>query len=87
VKLILGEPFAVAGGTAIDERWDQFAEYRQAARSIARDYGAVFLPYHTVFEEALAFARASYWCPDGVHPSMAGNYLMKETWLAGFGEL
>ncbi len=84
IALIIGEPFAVAGGSAIDSRWDAFDPYRETARRIARDYGAVFVPYHDVFAAALDEAPADYWCPDGVHPSMAGSYLMKEAWLAGF---
>ncbi|MBT8398889.1 MAG: lysophospholipase [Rhodothermia bacterium] len=87
VALIIGEPFAVQGGSAIDDRWVSFHAYRRAARRIAEDYGAVFVPYHKIFAAALQQAPADYWCPDGVHPSMAGCYLMKEAWLAGFDEL
>ena len=86
-KLMIGEPFAVDGGTAIDERWSGFSEYRSVARSLADEFGAVFVPYHAVFGEALAFAPADYWCPDGVHPSLAGGHLMKEAWLAAFQDL
>lgn len=87
VALIIGEPFAVEGGSAINERWDAFHAYRDAARRISDDHTAVFIPYHSVFLTALEQAPADYWCPDGVHPSMAGCYLMKEAWLAGFEEL
>jgi hypothetical protein len=57
------------------------------ARSLAEDFGAVFVPYHAVFAEALTVASANYWCPDGVHPSLAGGHLMKEAWLAAFKAL
>ncbi len=87
VRLIIGEPFAVEGGTAIDERWGEFDAYRSVARTAAQDFGASFVPYHMVFAEALKIAPADYWCPDGVHPSLAGGYLMKEAWLAAFQEL
>ena len=87
VKLIIGEPFAVAGGTAINEYWSSFDGYRLAAKRIAEEFGTVFLPYHSIYKEALKVAPASYWCPDGVHPSLAGAYLMKEAWMAGFSEL
>ena len=85
VKLIIGEPFAVPGGTAINEKWDAFHDYRDIAKQIAKDFGAVFLPYQSIFEEALKVAPVSYWCPDGVHPSLAGAYLMKEAWVKGMG--
>lgn len=84
VKIIIGEPFAVKGGSAIDHRWEAFQAYREAAGRIAADYDAVFVPYDAVFAAALKQAPEDYWCPDGVHPSMAGCYLMKEAWLAGF---
>lgn len=87
VALIIGEPFAVEGGSAIDGRWEAFHPYRDAARRIADEYAAVFVPYHGAFTAALEQAPADYWCPDGVHPSMAGCYLMAEAWLAGFYEL
>ena len=88
VKLILGEPFAVEGGTAIDERWyPDFPEYQQAAARIAKEYKTQFVPYQKIFDDALQIAPASYWCPDGVHPSMAGAYLMKEGWLEAFMKL
>ncbi|MBC9797201.1 SGNH/GDSL hydrolase family protein [Sinomicrobium weinanense] len=85
VKLILGEPFAVKGGTAITDRWSsEFNAYREAAAQIAKDYNAVWIPYQEVFDKALKTAPASYWCPDGVHPSMPGAYLMADAWIKGF---
>ena len=87
VQLLIGEPFAVTGGTAINEKWQAFHAYRRAARRIAEDFNAIFLPYQSIFSEALKLAPVSYWCPDGVHPSLAGAYLMKEAWLAGFAKI
>jgi len=88
VVLIIGEPFAVQGGTAIDERWyPEFPKYQQAVRDIAQQFKAVLIPYQEIFNAAIKEAPASYWCPDGVHPSMAGAYLMKEAWIAAFSKL
>ena len=70
VKLIIGEPFAVAGGGAIDERWGaEFDGYRASARKLATAFNAPFIPYHDIFAKALEIAPVNYWCPDGVHPS------------------
>ena len=88
IKLIIGEPFAVEGGTAIGPEWyPAFNAYRQAAKQIASDYGAAFIPYQTIFDEALQSAPVSFWCADGVHPSIAGGYLMAQGWLKAFDEL
>ncbi|MBN2347391.1 MAG: SGNH/GDSL hydrolase family protein [Bacteroidales bacterium] len=86
IKLIICEPFAVSGGFAVkDEKWTaEFPEYRRIAASIATDYKAAFIPYQQVFDKALEVAPAAYWCPDGVHPSVAGAYLMAEEWLKTF---
>lgn len=81
VKLILAEPFAVRGGTAINERWKAFEDYQKANRKIADEYNAAFIPCQAIFDKALEIAPASYWCPDGVHPSIAGGHLMAEAWL------
>jgi lysophospholipase L1-like esterase len=88
LKLIIGEPFAVKGGSAINDRWfPGFPKYQKAASAIARDYNASFVPYQKIFDKALKQAPASYWCPDGVHPSMAGAYLMKEAWISAFNKV
>lgn len=82
LQLIIAEPFAVAGGSAINEKWEAFRPYQEAARRIAADFKAAFIPLQRIFDEALQHAPASYWAPDGVHPSMAGDYLMAQAWLA-----
>ena len=81
VKLIIGEPFAIIG-TAVTEAWfPAFNEYRVVARELASEFNAAFVPYQSVFDRALKVAPGSYWCPDGVHPSVAGAALMAEAWL------
>ena len=87
VKLMIGEPFAVAGGTAIDDRWQPFDAYRSIAKELALEFDAAFIPYHSVFAEALSIAPVEYWCPDGVHPSIAGAHLMKKAWMEAFKSL
>lgn len=82
VKLILGEPFAVAGVKVVDESWfPAFNEYRSTVRDIAEQYGAAFIPYQRIFEKAQKLAPSEYWTYDGVHPTIAGNKLMAEAWL------
>lgn len=88
-KLIIGEPFVLLEGTAIKkDKWiPTFKEYQATAKKIAKDYDAVFIPYQSIFDEALKHAPTSHWAPDGVHPSMAGNYLMAMAWLNAFMEV
>jgi lysophospholipase L1-like esterase len=83
VQLIIAEPFVVKGGTAITEKdwFPAFSAYQEAAKKVASDYKAHFIPLQSIFDEALSKADVAYWCPDGVHPSLAGNYLMAQAWL------
>ena len=83
VKLVIGEPFAVNHVKAVTDEWyPEFDSYRAAAKEIATEYGAAFVPYQRVFDEAIKVAAPSYWTGDGVHPSLAGAQLMAEAWLA-----
>lgn len=82
VKLVIGEPFAIIDGTAVDETWyPEFDSYRASAKKIAQEFNAIFIPYQSIFDEAQKHAKGQYWSWDGVHPSMAGAALMAEAWL------
>ena len=82
VKIIIGEPFALKDVKAVDASWyPAFDAYRQAAEDTANEYGAVFVPYQKVMDEAVKVAPAKYWSLDGVHPSPAGASLMAEAWM------
>ena len=82
VKLIICEPFAVSGVKAVNEKWfPDFYEYQKAAKEAALQFGAVFIPFQKVYDEAINRAPAAYWTSDGVHASFAGAQLMAEAWI------
>ncbi|HEX7367860.1 MAG TPA: SGNH/GDSL hydrolase family protein [Pelobium sp.] len=82
VKLVIGEPFAVKNVKAVDDSWyPEFDEYRAAAKQIAKEFNAIFVPYQAVFDEATKVRPGEYWTPDGVHPSLPGAKLMANAWL------
>ncbi|MGY3213352.1 SGNH/GDSL hydrolase family protein [Mucilaginibacter sp. HD30] len=82
VKFILCEPFALMGVRSVDEKWyPTFDLFRRAARDIADEYNAPFVPYQAAFDKAIKQAPPIYWTGDGVHPSVAGAALMAQTWL------
>jgi len=82
VKLIIGEPFAVKGVRAVDDKWyPAFDGFRQAAKEMADQYDAIFIPYQSIYDKAIESAPGSYWTSDGVHPSLAGAELMAHAWL------
>jgi lysophospholipase L1-like esterase len=82
VKLVVCEPFVLRCG-AVNEKWfPEFDSYRAAARKVATELGAVFVAFQSAFDEAVEKAPPAHWAGDGVHPTMAGAYLMGRTWLA-----
>jgi lysophospholipase L1-like esterase len=82
IKLVICEPFALKGVKAVDDKWyPTFDLFRKAARDIAKEYNAAFVPYQTAFDKALELAPATYWSLDGVHPAIAGEALMARTWM------
>jgi len=82
VKLIIGEPFAVSGIKAVDDSWyPEFNRFREAAKKLADEFNAVFIPYQKLFDEAQKHAPGVYWTHDGIHASLAGAYLMANAWL------
>ncbi|MBA2760928.1 MAG: SGNH/GDSL hydrolase family protein [Segetibacter sp.] len=82
VKFIIGEPFAVSGIKAVNEKWyPAFNDYRKAAREIAENLNAAFIPYQSIFDKAQKSAPGVYWTGDGVHPTLAGARLMAHAWL------
>lgn len=83
IKLIICEPFAQTGVNAVDSKWyPTFDLFRKAARDIADEYKAAFVPLQSVFDKATTLAPATYWNRDGVHPSVAGEALMARAWVS-----
>lgn len=82
VRLVICQPFVLPGTTAVDESWvEPFAPYQSTAAMLAKDFQATWVPFQEVFDEAIKHAPAPYWAHDGVHPSMAGSWLMAAVWL------
>jgi lysophospholipase L1-like esterase len=81
VKLVICEPFVLKCG-AIDDSWfPEFDNYRAAAKRVAEEAKAVFVPFHSLFEAAVKLAPPEHWAKDGVHPSNYGAALMAHAWV------
>lgn len=82
VSLIICQPFIVNGTSAVDDSWiEPFKKYQDAAKRVANQFDAIWVPFQEVFDKAVELAEPTYWTGDGVHPSMAGCQLMAEAWL------
>jgi lysophospholipase L1-like esterase len=85
VQLIIGEPYGVKGIKSVDEKWyPAFDDYRHAAREIANQFDAIFIPLQQLFDKAQEAMPGNYWTVDGVHPSFAGIQIMSNAWLEVF---
>ncbi len=81
VKLVICEPFGLKGVKFVNDSWyPTFDLFRKAAKDIANEYGAAFVPLQSIFDKAVEIAPASYWTLDGVHPSLAGEALFAQAW-------
>lgn len=81
VKLVICEPFVLRCGAVNDTWFPEFDRYRAAARQLATEFGTLFVPFQSMFDEAVKTAPATHWLRDGVHPAPAGAYLMAQEWL------
>ena len=82
ITLVICQPFILTSTSAVDESWvEPFRAYQEAARRMADEFQAVWVPFQEVFDEATKHAPEVYWAEDGVHPTMAGAFLMSEAWL------
>ena len=81
VKLVICEPFVLRCG-AVNEKWfPEFDRYRAAAKRVSDSFHATFVPFQTMFDEAVKYAPPAHWAQDGVHPTSAGASLMAYNWL------
>ncbi len=81
VKLLIMEPFALASN-CVDAKFRAEVELRAAAaKRVAADFGAAFLPLQGKFDAAVRTAPNQHWLYDGVHPAPAGHQLIADAWL------
>lgn len=80
-QVILLEPFVLP--TPPDRvTWREDLDPRiDVVRRVARDYGAIFVPYDGLFAAAATRREPSFWAGDGVHPSQPGHALMAQAWI------
>jgi len=81
VNLVICEPFVLRCG-AVNEKWfPEFDERRAAAARVAKAARALWVPFQSMFDMAVAAGtKPEYWAADGVHPTVAGHALMAKTW-------
>lgn len=81
VKFVLCEPFVLRCGVVRDDWVGEIDGRRAAVAKLAKEFGAVLVPFQSMFDEAINQAPPEHWAADGVHPSAAGHLLMAKCWL------
>jgi lysophospholipase L1-like esterase len=80
VKLVILEPFVLRAGVVEAKWFPEFDERRAAARRVAQQAGAQWVPLQKKFDELAARYSPEYYAADGVHPTPAGHAVIAEQW-------
>lgn len=80
-RIVICEPFVLRCGAVKDSWFPEFDQRRSVAKEVAKESNAIWVPFQTMFDEAVAAGtKPEYWLHDGVHPTLAGHALMAQTW-------
>lgn len=80
-RLIVMEPFVLPVPEDRKEWREDLDPKIHAARQLAREFDAIYVPLDGMFAAAAARREPAYWAYDGVHPSPAGHALIAGAWL------
>jgi len=84
ILFVLGLPFVFRVGSR-KENWNQWRDETHAraeiVKNIAKDFGAVIIDFHALFENASKLTPIDYWIWDGIHPTVFGHELMAREWI------
>ncbi len=84
-KLVVVEPFATLETPR--KEGAKIRDYQDAARDLAKKYGAVYVLTQDMYNERVANEPSpKYWIWDGVHPTYSGHWLLYEAWLKAVKE-
>lgn len=81
VRLVLCEPFVLSCGVVTAAWIAEMNQRRTVVQKLAKEFGAIVVPFQSVFDTAVRQAPPEYWAGDGVHPTAAGHQLMAQAWL------
>lgn len=81
VRLVICEPFVLRCGAVNDSWFPLFDQFREAAHKLAGEFKTVFVPFQSMFDDAVKYAPPEHWAGDGVHPTAHGAALMASHWI------
>ena len=86
IRVVILEPFLLP---VPEDRhaWREDLNPRiDAIRNLARQFGTLYVPLDGIFAAASTVREASFWLPDGVHPSAAGHALIARHFMEAVTE-
>ena len=92
IKILLFTPFCLPGSATVQEDRPEVADfffgetpkYAAAVERIAKDYGLPVVVTQPLFDEAAKQIPADQLLHDGVHPGLAGNYILSQEFKKWF---
>lgn len=85
-KIVLMEPFVLNFGAVSDSWLPEMKERGKIVKKLAGEYGLMFIPMQSIFDNALKKAPGEFWLKDGVHPTAEGFQLMADAWIRAVKE-
>jgi lysophospholipase L1-like esterase len=76
VRIVICEPFT----TRTSDHFKPLAGFRTVSRKLADEKKLAFVPFQSLFDEAVKAAPAEFWLWDGIHPTVAGHAIMADMW-------
>ncbi len=87
--LVLMDPYFISTDTDPEGRrgtvLGMLPDYIAVVREMADEFDAIHVPLHDVFQEQLRHRSADWFCPEPVHPNVAGHMVIAHAWLAAVG--
>lgn len=83
IKLILIEPFYVKGGNEVHSpSWtSDYRKFQKITKDLSDEYETGFIPLQKIFDESSLVVPPKSLSIDGIHPTLAGHYLIAQSWL------
>jgi lysophospholipase L1-like esterase len=76
VRIVICEPFT----TRTSPEFRDLAKFRAVSKKLADEFHLAFVPFQSMFDEAVKAAPVEFWLWDGIHPSAAGHAIMANQW-------
>lgn len=86
-KLIILEPFLLPVSEEVAIMREDLDPKIQAARALAREFDAIYIPLDGLFAAQCMLAEPTYWASDGVHPTYAGHAFIAQQWMKAVGAM